>query len=181
VNNIKSNLDNLRSHVFRGAIILDFINHMQIICDSRTNILNLTEDFVDVPEDEIKLLVMNNQATKHAFLKIITFMEESFGTEDIPKEQFRKKLFKGYKLVQTIKFIDFNIKDCESSISMFEQTSPYNASDFITYFDVQADCYSEIAYQFHKTFFKNIKYEYPTLHLWLKRYIQEGYFNGKTI
>lgn len=167
---LEKDLEVLRTRVLRGAIILDCIEDLKIIRELGTALKRNYQDFNGSSKEDLKDMVLDMHATDSAYSKIISFMETLFDVNEISEEQFRKKTFKGYKVVQTIKFLDFSIEECKTNIEMFEGTLKELYSDFIGYLDEQADCYVNISYLLHKAFVKGFESKYPFLEAWVNRY-----------
>jgi len=164
----------LRTRVLRGGIILDLIEELKLEQFAQTNIVSIMRtDFEKVPKNELENSIQFIQATYIAYDKIIRFMENLFNINDFSTETFRKKTFKGYKVVQTIDFLKFSMQECEVNIAFYEKTSNYDPSNFINFFDIQADIYAQISYKLNKGFVESFEQKYPFLEDWVNALYRE--------
>ncbi|HDR8026467.1 TPA: hypothetical protein QCY54_005549 [Bacillus cereus] len=170
---LEKDLEVLRTRVLRGAIILDCIEDLKLFREMETALKRNHQDFSAASKEDLKGSILYMHAIDSAYSKIISFMEKLFDVNKISKEQFRKKTFKGYKIVQTIKFLEFSIEECKVNIEMFVNTLKEFYSDFIGYLDVQADCYVSISYLLHKAFVKGFESKFPFLETWVDRMCKE--------
>ncbi|MBG9907131.1 hypothetical protein [Bacillus paranthracis] len=163
INNPKYN--ELRSRVLKGSVILDFLQFVETRRAAETNLLVEAKWLLeDIDESSIegqnqKEFILQMQARDSAYYKIICFMRDLFNINEniseTERKKFQRKSFKGYKIVQTIVFLNFNFKDCEANIKMFDDMpSVTGYNEIKTFFDEQSECYTTINKYINEKFIK---------------------------
>lgn len=170
--------DNLRFRILRGASILQILNDFKLVVEPGSNLLKIGDDFRDGSNNEkVDRFLLELQAAKNASRKIVHFFEEYFNMNSMSEEQFRKKHFKGYRILQTIHYLDFIIKECELNIGVFKDTFTDVQSDLVAYYRAQIIVYKEFRGKLDKIFVQKdynvdrdarIEEDFPSLDMWLK-------------
>ncbi|MEC2159749.1 hypothetical protein [Virgibacillus halodenitrificans] len=127
--------------IIKGATIRDLFNSINTI----KTILGVEDGFLEeIPFDEGDMSYEVIQ--RICYNKILMYIQNEFSMEDITKEEFREKSFRGGKILNILKIINYEIEHCNSSIEFLRrfQNNYSFPKTLITYYNTQIECYQEV-------------------------------------
>ncbi|PEK30527.1 hypothetical protein [Bacillus toyonensis] len=151
--------DELRTRVLKGSVILKFLDEIRFLVEEDRAWMGWSNDFIDMDPQFLKKREFETNASYSAYSKAFRFMNELFGIDRMKEKEFRRKTFKGYKIIQAMEFFEFCWKECDINIKMFKDMSENDYASFINFFEIQVDCYLTINHHLCGRFLKNYQPE----------------------
>lgn len=123
-------IEKFKKSIIRGAKIYDFyetLKHRPGLERDVTDILmiRLDESFKpeELNEEEKKVEIVSYYAKKIAYKRITDYMKREFEIKKYEKKEFKLKTFRGSKVFDIIRFLEFEIAQCENSIELYNAPS----------------------------------------------------------